>query len=87
NQSSKVITEKLLNYFTSIAPKGVIVKAEEHHGGEPYLTPIDSIEYQSAAKAIHTTFGKDPIPVRGGGSIPICALFEKELGIKIVFMG
>ncbi|MFX9023843.1 hypothetical protein ABTN14_19780, partial [Acinetobacter baumannii] len=65
NQSSKVITEKLLNYFTSIAPKGVIVKAEEHHGGEPYLTPIDSIEYQSAAKAIHTTFGKDPIPVRG----------------------
>lgn len=87
NQSSKIITEKLLNYFRSIAPQGVTVKAEEHHGGEPYLTPIDSIEYKAASKAVAATFGKEPIPVRGGGSIPICALFEKELGIKIVFMG
>lgn len=87
NQSSKVITEKLLNYFRSIAPAGVTVKAEEHHGGEPYMTPVDSNAYQAAAKAIEDTFGKAPIPVRGGGSIPICALFEQELGIKIVFMG
>lgn len=87
NQSSEKITEKLLNYFTTMAPAGVTVKAAEHHGGEPYLTPIDSDAYQAAAKAISTTFGKEPIPVRGGGSIPICALFEKELGLKIVFMG
>lgn len=87
NQSSVKITEKLLNYFKSIAPAGVTVKAEEHHGGEPYMTPIDSHAYRSAAAAIKETFGKDPIPVRGGGSIPICALFEKELGLKIVFMG
>lgn len=87
NQSSEKITEKLLSYFKSIAPASVVVKAAEHHGGEPYMTPIDSIEYRAAAKAMATTFGKEPIPVRGGGSIPICALFEKELGIKIVFMG
>jgi len=87
NQSSTVITEKLLNYFRSIAPESVTVKAEEHHGGEPYMTPIDSKAYRAAAKAIEATFHKTPIPVRGGGSIPICALFEKELGIKIVFMG
>jgi acetylornithine deacetylase/succinyl-diaminopimelate desuccinylase-like protein len=87
NQSSKVITQKILHYFTNIAPAGVTVKAQEHHGGEPYLTPIDSVEYKAAAAAITETFGKEPIPVRGGGSIPICALFEKELGIKIVFMG
>ncbi len=87
NQSSTVITEKIINYFKSIAPVGVTVTASEHHGGEPYITPIDSDAYQAAAKAIHTTFGKDPIPVRGGGSIPICALFEKELGLKIVFLG
>lgn len=87
NQKAGVITEKLLNYFKQIAPKGVTVKAEEHHGGEPYMTPIDSKAYKAAAKAIESTFGKAPIPVRGGGSIPICALFEKELGIKIVFMG
>ena len=87
NQSSTVITEKLLNYFRRIAPPGVTVKAEEHHGGEPYMTPIDSKAYQSAARAIEAVFHKTPIPVRGGGSIPICALFEKELGIRIVFMG
>ena len=87
NQSSKIITEKVLNFFKSIAPDNVTVAAFEHHGGEPYITPIDSHEYQSAAKAIATTFGKEPIPVRGGGSIPICSLFEQELGLKIVFMG
>lgn len=87
NQSSKKITALVLAYFKKIAPPFVTVNAFEHHGGEPYITPIDSHEYQSAAKAIATTFGKAPIPVRGGGSIPICALFEKELGLKIVFMG
>jgi len=87
NQSSVKITEKILNYFKTMAPAGVTVKAAEHHGGEPYITPIDSDAYQAASKAITTTFGKEPIPVRGGGSIPICALFEKELGLKIVFMG
>jgi len=87
NQSSAVITEKLLHYFTSIAPAGVTVTAKEHHGGEPYVTPMDSKGYKAAAAAIRDTFGKDPVPVRGGGSIPICALFEKELGVKIIFMG
>ncbi len=87
NQSATIITEKVLNYFKSIAPDNVTITAFEHHGGEPYSTPIDSHEYQSAAKAIAKTFGKEPIPVRGGGSIPICSLFEQELGLKIVFMG
>ena len=87
NQSSAKITSILLNYFKSIAPAGVSVKATEHHGGEPYLTPIDSKAYKAAAKAIEKSFGKMPVPVRGGGSIPICSLFEKELGVKIVFMG
>src|SRR5258708_3117752 len=87
NQSSVVITEKLLNYFRQIAPPGVTVRAEEHHGGEPYMTPIDSRAYHSPAQTIQTLSHKAPIPVRGGGSIPISYLFEKELGIKIVFMG
>ena len=87
NQSSDKITDKLLAYFKSIAPKSVDVKAELHHGGEPYMTPIDSKGYKAAAKAVETTFGKIPIPVRGGGSIPICSILEKELGIKIIFMG
>jgi acetylornithine deacetylase/succinyl-diaminopimelate desuccinylase-like protein len=87
NQSSTVITKKLLDYFRQIAPASVTVNAREHHGGEPYMTPISSNAYKAAAQAIETSFGKKPVPVRGGGSIPICSLFEKELGLKIVFMG
>jgi acetylornithine deacetylase/succinyl-diaminopimelate desuccinylase-like protein len=87
NQSSHKITELLLNYFKSVAPPSVTVKAFEHHGGEPYMTPIDSKGYEAAARAIKTTFKKKPIPVRGGGSIPICTILEKELGVKIIFMG
>lgn len=87
NQSSHNITEILLNYFRKIAPASVTVDAVELHGGEPYMTPIDSLAYQAAARAIETTFGKKPIPVRGGGSIPICTILEKELGVKIIFMG
>jgi len=87
NQGSDKITEILINHLQKIAPPYVTVKATLHHGGEPYMTPIDSKGYKAAAKAMETTFGKTPIPLRGGGSIPICALFEKELGLKIVFMG
>jgi acetylornithine deacetylase/succinyl-diaminopimelate desuccinylase-like protein len=77
----------LLQYFRKIAPAGVTVEAHNLHGGEPYMTPIDSKAYQAAAQAIETTFAKKPIPVRGGGSIPICSILERELGVKIVFMG
>lgn len=87
NQNSHKITDLLIKHLESIAPDYVTVKASLHHGGEPYMTPIDSKEYQAAARAIEATFGKQPIPVRGGGSIPICALFEQELGLKIVFLG
>ena len=87
NQSSEKITKKLVEYFTRVAPPGVQVNVTVHHGGEPYLTPLNSKAYRAAAAAIRTAFGKDPIPLRGGGSIPICALFEKELGVKIVFLG
>jgi acetylornithine deacetylase/succinyl-diaminopimelate desuccinylase-like protein len=87
NQKTDAITELLINHLKKIAPPCVEVKTMIHHGGEPYMTPIESKGYKAAAKAIETTFGKQPIPVRGGGSIPICALFEQELGIKIIFMG
>jgi acetylornithine deacetylase/succinyl-diaminopimelate desuccinylase-like protein len=87
NQSSEKMTQKLIDYFKSVAPSSVSVRAFKHHGGEPYLTPIDSGGYKAATKAIETTFGKTPVPVRGGGSIPICTILEKELGVKIIFMG
>jgi acetylornithine deacetylase/succinyl-diaminopimelate desuccinylase-like protein len=87
NQSSVKMTKLLLDYFRKITPPTVTIKSFEHHGGEPYMTPIDSKGYKAAAKAVQKTFGKIPIPVRGGGSIPICSLLERELGIKIIFMG
>ena len=87
NQQSDKMTKLLIDHLHKITPANVTLKAALHHGGEAYMTPISSKAYKAAAKAIEATFGKEPIPVRGGGSIPICALFEKELGIKIVFMG
>jgi len=87
NQSSEQITKLFKEHFESIAPKSVKVKVTPHHGGEPVVTPTDSIAYKAAQKAIFESFGKDPIPTRGGGSIPIVALFERELGIKTVLMG
>ena len=87
NQTSGKIARILLEYFKKIAPSAVSVNTFELHGGEPYMTPMDSLAYIAAEKAIEASFGKKPVPQRGGGSIPICSLLEKELGIKIVFMG
>ena len=87
NQKHSDITKLLIEHLEKIAPPYITIKASEHHGGDPYLTPVNSIEYRAAAKAIETTFGKAPIPVRGGGSIPITALFESVLGLKTVFLG
>lgn len=87
NQSSDKITEIFQKHFTKIAPPSVKVKVTPHHGGEPAVTPTDTPEYQAAYQALETTFGKAPIPQRGGGSIPIVALFEDVLGVKTVLMG
>ena len=81
------ITNLFKAHFESIAPKGVKVLVKPHHGGQGYVTPIDSIGYQAAAKAYEATFGKTPIPQRSGGSIPIVALFEQELKSKTILMG
>lgn len=87
DQDPNEITKLFMDHFESIAPAGVRVKVSPHHGGEPAVTPIDSIGYKAASKAYAETFGKDPIPVRSGGSIPIVAMFEKELGLKTILMG
>ena len=87
NMDNEKITEIFTNHFKSIAPKGVTVEVRPHHGGQPAVTPTDTVEYLAAHKAMEKTFGKAPIPQRGGGSIPIVALFEEALGVKTVLMG
>ncbi len=87
DQDPTEITNLFLTHFESIAPKGTRVKVKPHHGGEAAVTPIDSVGYKAASLAYEKSFGKKPIPVRSGGSIPIVAMFEKELGLKTILMG
>ena len=87
HQDSDEISDLFTEYFKSIAPPSVSVKVTPHHGGTPYVTPIDFSGYLAAKNAMEATFGKTPIPVRSGGSIPIVALFEQVLGLKSVLMG
>ncbi len=86
-QDHEKITELIIHHLQAIAPPYVTVKATPHHGGNPYVTPIDSVEYKAAEKAIEASFGKSPIPLRGGGSIPITSLFESILNCKTIFLG
>lgn len=87
NQQSAEIERLFTAHFKKIAPDNVKVKVTPVHGGEAAVTPTDSIAYKAAEKAIETTFGKKPIPTRGGGSIPVVALFEKALKVKSVLLG
>ena len=87
NQSSEKISNLFAEHFKKIAPKSVTVKVTAHHGGEPVITPTDTIAYRAASKAMEQTFGKTPIPGYEGGSIPIVASFESILGLKTILFG
>ena len=87
NQNSETITKLFKQHFESIAPDYVKVKVTPHHGGEGVVIPTDFPAYVAAKKAMETTFGKLPIPVRSGGSIPIVPMFEEVLGLKTILLG
>lgn len=87
DQTSDATTKLFKEHFESIAPDYVTVKVHPHHGGEAVVTSLDSPAYRAASRAMETTFGKKPIPTRGGGSIPIVALFKKELELDSILMG
>ncbi|MBI1192347.1 MAG: dipeptidase [Bacteroidetes bacterium] len=87
NQKPEVITALFTEHFKSLAPAGTKVVVTPHHGGDPAVTPTDNPAYRAAARAMEATFGKTPIPLRSGGSIPIVALFEQILGLKTILLG
>ena len=87
NQSSEKITDLFESHFKKIAPEYVNVKVTPHHGGEGVVIPTDFPAYIAAKNAMETTFGKTPIPVRSGGSIPIVPMFEEVLGLKTILLG
>ncbi len=87
NQDHKEIAERFKKHFTTIAPGSVKVKVTPLHGGQGYVCPIDIPAYKAAEKAFEDIYGKRPVPVRSGGSIPIISTFEEILGLKSVLMG
>ncbi len=87
NQSPEEITELFTKHFNAIAPDSVKVKVKPHHGGEPAVVSTDSNAYRAASAAFAEAWGKEPIPTREGGSIPIVALFQQELGLDSILMG
>jgi len=87
HQDSQEITDLFTDHFQKIAPSHVKVSVTPHHGGEASVIPTDSLGYKAASQAMQKTWGKEPIPMREGGSIPIVALFQKELGLDSVLMG
>ncbi|MCH1583816.1 MAG: dipeptidase [Flavobacteriales bacterium] len=87
NQSPETITALFEKHFNAIAPPSVSVKITPMHGGQPAVTPTDSTAYRAASAAMESSFGRTPVPFRGGGSIPIVASFEQILGLKTVLMG
>lgn len=87
HQDWEEITELFKSHFENIAPAGVKVKVTPNHGGQGYVTPTNFDGYKAASMAYEKTFSMTPIPERSGGSIPIVALFEQELGSKTILMG
>ncbi len=87
DQDHHKIADLFKQHFESIAPKSVKVEVNPLHGGQGYVCPIDIPAYQAAEKAYTDVYGKRPVPVRSGGSIPIISTFEEILGIKSVLMG
>ena len=87
HQNSEKIAQLVAQHLQNIAPVGVSVKVDYLHGGEGYVCPISLPAYMAAEKGFEKAFGKRPLPVRRGGSIPIIATFEKVLGIKTILMG
>lgn len=87
DQNSEKVMELFQKHFESIVPPSVTVLVKPHHGGDPVVTPRNSIGYKAASMAMEESFGKKPIPVRSGGSVPIVALFKTILGLDSILLG
>jgi acetylornithine deacetylase/succinyl-diaminopimelate desuccinylase-like protein len=87
DQDSKEIARLFTSHILSIAPESVKVKVTNLHGGEPAMTPTDSVAYKAASEAFRESWGKYPLPMLEGGSIPVVSLFKKELGADSILLG
>lgn len=87
HQDHARISRLFADYLQSLAPDSVTVTVTPMHGGEGYVCPITLPAYRAAEVGFTKAFGKRPLAVRRGGSIPIISDFERELGTKTILMG
>ena len=87
DQQSEVVSEQVAAWLQKLAPAGVTVEVNALHGGEPVHTPLDFPACRAASRAMAEVFGQEPLPIRGGGSIPVVALLERHLGLKTILLG
>ena len=87
HQKHETVSRLFIDYINKVAPEYVQVKVTPTHGGEGYVCPIDLPAYRCAERAVGIAFGRKPLAVRRGGSIPIISTFEQVLGIKTILMG
>lgn len=87
NQDNRKIGDLFIKHFKSLAPASVKVDARFHHGGQGYVSPTDTVAYKAAHRAVTEALGKEPVPFRSGGSIPIVSTFEQKLGVKTILLG
>ena len=87
NQAPDKIAALFEDYVQKQAPKSVDVKVTRMHGGKPWMASFDNKYIQAAGRAIEQGFGRAPIFTREGGSIPVVATFQEELGLPSVLFG
>ena len=87
NQDWRTISRLFEEHIKTITPKGVRVKVTTHHGGNGFLIPVSSDAYKAAAKAVEEVYGIEPVPSRGGGSIPVLAEMQQILGVDPLLIG
>ena len=87
NQSSKKISDLFSEHLKKLCPESCTIKVTEHHGGEPCIVNTNTKGYKAAYNAFKEVWNKEPVPTYDGGSIPIVALFKKELGLDSILMG
>jgi acetylornithine deacetylase/succinyl-diaminopimelate desuccinylase-like protein len=87
DQDYKEIERIFIDHVKSLAPEGVTVEVEALHGGQPWFAEPEGRVFDAAKRALARAYGKDPVMIREGGSIPIVQSFQQTLGAPVVLIG
>lgn len=87
DQDPKQVAASLREFLPTLLPAGITMKLTEYHGGAGIAFPLDSPLMDAASEAIEVGFGKRPVFMREGGSIPIVSSFSQHLGAEVLLLG